>query len=1052
VDAKTQTSLRNSIKQAMKRREAGESPFDGHGSFHHWDETTRTATLYRFPNPLNPTAVVKLYDQPKLFHREYAALHDLRQTGRVCRVYADSKRDDPRYWDDDFDGEYFIVKQFYPRSLTSVLNDPNWFETLDLATQETDISRLFMDRGWRDYDARIENDAVSDAGRVIRIDLDSVLPLGAFQQTEKYNFVDARYFYIKETDLIREAVRWEKEVAKMLTPYEVRNLAIRITFLFVGRKHEKDFTNRLRRMSPAAPAPSPPAPPAPVAPAPAPPAAPPAPAEEGAADGEGPAPEPAAGDGLSRRFKAGSVKAAKRFGSYFRPREPDGAAAETAAATAAAAQTAQNTTPPQAAGPGEVSAGRDETLPDWLSLWERGNLFKVERADVSTSPEKVAYFTSGEGELLARLTHHLITEPEHGFDLLDLRSSLLMLTVAFLRDRRELISRLEQSGDSLLEEFSPNTRLYSLRGALPSLDGRGPAQRGAPAKAAPAEKPPFSATIKAAGGRAWQARGKSHCEDRTVVSPESDFGAVTFAAVVDGVTGIGGGLKAADLAEQELKKRAAQLRPATPDEASAALKTIIEALNKALLESGRQDRLLQQAMLVMAVAVVREDDCFVTVARAGDCDCVVYSPTGDVLLSTRNWGMDKERKPLGGKDQLEAQDFRIETRVLGRRGDFQPGAYRVRLYSDGVREAGHVRIRERENSEIGTLLQESEEWPARLHGGIGDDDWSVAGIDLELGAPGPPAQRVAAPAKPRSSGVSQLKVSELIDSFGDGKALLPLSETARRFWQQLLAPAGRSTPASAFILDLVGAASTPAAPAAPPFAAQPAAPPAPPAPPATPATSEEAPDKPERPDKPAAASQKPWAMSSTQGRVWYVPAQFKVVILAMLILVGGVAVMLYLMSRADQSRRTRETPAAANTATPTPSPTASSALPPQRVESQKKIEDDLSRNDFHLRDRFAQGSALDEPLKQFIDDLAAVVSEKGYVVEIEVYGVIKEPGNKEKITKERAVKLTTYLAEKHAALKGMKITGRGLPANLPQNLPIDYQGIQGASLFVRRRR
>ena len=792
--------------------EAAGNNFQGHERFHYWDESTPTASLFRYPDKEGAWAVVKLYNSEggeTLYRQELHALHRLRGTRRVCRMLAYSTRHDGRYDEDEFTGPYFIAKEFYPLLLKDALNGRNWFEYLDIAAQQADISRCFMEEGWRDYDGRTVNDAICRDGRLIRLDLDAALPLSLFNIEGKLNYKDLTCFYIKEGEFIKAAVERDNEKIRLFTSYEVSNLAIRLTHMFVGHNDETEFTNLLREMQSAVEARQQPEQSEIVAPGSAlatlkesedakP--------EEG---GPGVAPPTTSKAQLVKNFARALPRTVLGF---FKPRElevePDG--------EASGEVQAQDLAPPHDVydqAPANGSAVDQESPPPslerWLALWQKGSPAEIRLSDIERDAEKATLFTGSEYQLLARFAHHLIVEPEHGFDLRDLKSSLLMVTAAFLRDRRKVLHYYELHEGSQLKTFSPNTHLFSLRRALsPSaaLNSAGGEAGGVkPNREAlgeetaghsdEAQRLSIKAEIVAAEGRAWKAKDKGQCEDRAVSYPSEEFGQLAFAAVADGASS-GGGLAAAKIIERELNERAPLLRPSSPEEAAAALKKMVVEINGLLInaatkaegdEGSHKPGEPHQAMLVLALVTITDDSCFVTVAHAGDSDCVILYPDGDLLLNThKKW----ETTRLGQVENFSDKDFRVETFDLGAYGETRPGVYRIRLFSDGVRKLGIERIRSNEKSGIKELIGEAGDWPGTLHGGIGEDDWSLAGIDVKLeaiavvtydeegqGLEGE-AAREAVDEQPL------VKLSDLIPAFN--KEMFPLSEPAARYWREAM--------------------------------------------------------------------------------------------------------------------------------------------------------------------------------------------------------------------------------------------------------------------------
>ncbi len=1049
-------------------KEAARNNFIGHPRFHEWSESTPTAMLFLYPRPdEGARAVVKLYQRNKggdiLYCQEFLALHRLWGTRRVCRVLTYSMNHNVRYRDENGSGPYFIVKEYYPRSLKDALNNPNWFESLDIAAQQADISLRFMAEGWRDYDGRVVNDAICDDGRLIRLDLDAALPLSIFNEEGKLNVNDRTCFYIKEGDFIKAAVRRDAENVKLFTSYEVTNLAIRIAHMFVGRDRQTEFTKLLGEMqeavsalqkhegdekAPAAPAPAPP---------------------EGDEAAKQESDEPADGPSARKVERAGNFirKLPRTLLNFYKPRpgalEPTDEAEGVAAAQATEpAHPGPAAAPPPSGNSADGQAVSPSSLGRWLEMWHTGRLAEVTIQDIKNTPGRATFFTTIEYELLARLTHHLIVEPEHGFTLQDLKSSLLMLNAAFLKDREDVIRKLERSEGSWLLNFSPNTRLYSLSQAVAphaspdsspaTADGEGGLARDDADEttgddAGETQQFTIKAEIKAARSGSWKAQHKDESEDRAFAYPAEGLDHLAFVAVADGAT-TGGGLAAARIIEKEIRARAPHLKPSSPDEASSDLRKMVVDINGLLMEeAGKSGGEPHQAMLVMALVTVTDDSCFVTVAHAGDSHCLIIFPgSEELVLNTRKY----ETKRLGEVESLSEKHFRVDTLDLGSSGKRRPGLYRIRLFSDGVREKGIDRIRHPEESGIEALVAEAKDWPEKLHGNIGTDDWSVAGIDVNLEAV--PVSSLTTQQAGGDKATSQAgdeapapMLSDIIAAFD--RDMFPLSGTAAKFWRRAVAPLkGRSR--LQLIKDVVGEDELEAeedklvVKHAPP-------------------REKEETKKAETPAEPPRRDLAGGKIFEAAGRD-HAPSEqdysrrvaWTIIIVVLMCSASAAFLISRAVSRSDSENDNTNRPRPTPTSTPAPVRTPAPG-------TTKNIGGDLSAKGYLLRGEFAAGTEIDEKIKQFLDALAEELKAKKYRVNIFIFAREDEPGQKQDITRTRAQKVADYLREKHQGVMEdyvSSLVGGGRPhgGNLPRGSSAELKrqlesaGQQGASIFVMR--
>ncbi|HEX8179637.1 MAG TPA: hypothetical protein VF525_08865 [Pyrinomonadaceae bacterium] len=1067
MDNKELKKLRRRIVKGPAREADAADAAD----FARWHKSTGTATLYRYPVGGEFQVVVKVYglEYGSLYRQEIQALHSLRRTGRVCPVLADSHAHDPRYWDKDFEGPYFIAKPLYPRDLAKALNSFHWFEGLDIATQQADISAAFFECFWKDYDARLENDVIDDDGRIVRVDLDAAFPLSVFSKADKLNTVDHRYFALREREFV-EAIRKERdEVPPLAEFYEVSALAIRISNMFVGRKHESDFKAVLKEMQEALPLEPQPETITAVA----------GPAQ--VADG---AVAPPTGDVAAAGKWATHVAPFKRtlrswagkVKYIYTPRDGGGPESagkngegELVPAPILPAAPAQSTAPAQtlAAATSEADV-QDAVLNSWLALWIKGNPVSIELHRVFNSPDKMVYLTLSECRLLATFLYYLIAEPKHGFTLADLKASLLMLTAAFLHDRGQLIRERESQGVALLDEFSPSTHFFSLRQAAgersragmarPSAAGNGAAASGALSTASAQGQlptaphaPALKTEIAAAAGSYWKAKNKPQSEDRAVHYFNKEEGRVAFAAVADGVSGAGG-LKAAEIIESELTRRAPRLQARTPQQADSELRAIVHELNGDLMRRAKEVPRPPQAMLVMAVALVREDKCYINIAHAGDSHCIILAPDGSVVRHTANW----RTKRLGEVAEPRDGDFLSEFICLNELLNFQEGTYRVRLYTDGVREEGFNRIRNTRDSTISQLVDEAGQWLGTLRS-VGEDDWAVAGIDIHVKAAEVASTEPDEGAAIETTEVEQatggLKLSDLL--IAPGSDIFHLSEEAKAFWRDIVAPYSNRQEPSRFSLIC---------------AAVGAVPPQEPAQPATPRQEQAQPRQQEAAVTPVTltTSTKPLAATTSSAAApvatdsslvgftnWVETHKGDRRLVALIFSIGFICLVsiIFLTYRfiykpSTNTNQTQITTEEGSVVQPSPT----SAPKPNDLSQQIKL--DLTSKGYYFHDGLNKGSEeIDETVKGLLDDMAAALDGTNLQITLYAFSPVggESPDNR-RITRIRAEKMSKYLEERHK-IKVVKFVGGGLPvqANLPPQLGGHLpRQPQGASVIILR--
>jgi hypothetical protein len=890
------------------------------------DLKTDWARFYWYPNRESAVALIKVFTGGTagiLYRQEIAALYGLRSTRRVCTVLCDSTRHLPSFWDEDFLGPYFIAKLYYPKSLSSALRATTGLEKLDLAAQEIVIAHLFLRLGWRDYDWRKENDVI-DNGKLLRVDLDSASALSAMFE-EKSTVGDQRFFSTAERDTLQGFLRLREQILRSSESNEVRNLAIRLSHMvFIEENDENKLTTLINEIQ-----------------------------------SNGLPEHSSTSAGTTSQDGRPSTGAAShgRIGEYARRA---GALLTRGVATVLKSQGANGSDSrrrSQTQDPGPVATqGADsgvviELLDDWVDLWLRQAPSKT--TTQPTTPQSLSQLSHDEWGLLARLFHHLIRNPDHGFTLADFHMSILMLIVAFLRDRKQRLAAIGKPESELIKVLAPNTGFFEVKNVF-AITGPEQAQGQAESVSLPRRKRPQPATAKTSGLKIefssdsgyWGAPTKGlgrEGEDRALVLSGRH---VLVAAVTDGVSEASG-LEAATIVERAVREWSEQLDVNSPEEAAGEMRNVFRKVNTSLVAAYKETKRPHQAMLVIAVVRRKEDSCFVSIAQSGDSDCVVFSPDGSLRFSTKSW--DTVR--LGTSETLKDEDVRVEHISFALGG--VTGSYRVRLFSDGIGERGYERLRD--VAGISDLIQEAAHWPESLGGAVGHDDWSVAGLDISIN------EAVAQAVDPFPDDVEQAwerfenappEQAPLLDAIYKLEAgKFRLSEPAKDFWGEALTTA-RDDNNSAGFKFISGIVEPSRAVKPPPIT------------------------KPIEPREPAHGD------SIKESRF----AEWKSAIIAIgIVALIGLGVIVWSLWRSSSSTRENLTEETKEKPTPTPTeatePDLSFSTPEQR-----KIYSDLKERRFYVSDGLPGGEGItNQPIKTFLSGLSQVLIHSKYKVAIEVF-------------------------------------------------------------------
>lgn len=705
------------------------------------DMESPTARFYKVREPDQPEAVVKVFsttDAEHFYWQELTALHTLRRTGRVAPVISDATRDHPDFWLKNFKQPFFIAKPYYAQTLDDILGTATPIEKLDLAAQRVDIARSFWEAGWRDYDWHPSNDVVDTDGRVLRIDLDSALSKRPLPIKSRLREPD--YFSRAERDALGVLIAERERTFESSEPLEVSNMVIRLCSFFFDLNDQTELAKQLGALQPPEPA-------------------------ENAFPGAAPPVD----------LAAHGIRAADHAGNRIDSLIKRGLAFFLSSGDKKGPRPADNSRPPRPAPP----------IEPWLQLWRSRFPTGVPESAASAPPPPFWQLTCAEWELLARIFYHLIAVQDHGFSLSDLYASLLILEAAVLRDRRRQAHVAKRPEAASTTQLAPTVKFYELLRVIAeeqAIKVRADKQAAAQAEISSSGKAPSSDLLKTSivsGGNAWPAAGKEGCEDGVLVVPGSSN---WFLLVTDGGSDASG-RAAAGIVVAEFGAWCQDRILESPEEAVRELRAMLSKINAKLFEASKTSGCTHQAMAVAAVVGVRDRDCFIAYAQAGDSQCMILEPDGSI----RRWTRNLDTAGLGQYDPLPEGGIGAAFSVLDAEAAGR-GKYRVRLYSDGVGADGVARIRA--VPDIEALVQEAAGWGENLNMSVGRDDWTVAGFDIQVER-AEPQPDVVQPVKEKSvpkyvveNGADEARLKQALDKVVSNS--FKLSPKCIAFWQQAL--------------------------------------------------------------------------------------------------------------------------------------------------------------------------------------------------------------------------------------------------------------------------
>jgi len=708
------------------------------------DLRTATAKFYHYPSRDTSIVIIKVFygtNAETLYTQEINALYALRATGRVSEVVCDSNRGQERFWDSDFSGPYFIAKPNYRTSLESVVALATEFEKLDLAAQEVVVASELLGAGWRDWDWSVRNDVVEN-GKVIRVDLDSATSLNTLLK-DKGNVNNSRYFSTEEKETIKEFLLSRERITQNAESNEVRNMAIRLSYLLLPPNDHSELADQISEIQGADQQKN---------------------QQQSSSDNlSSSQAQPALRKSYPHRIIT-TIQALpkKLFTGLLGAGESQQASSNMGSGVGTPTVTNQDGN--GCVLPSDLDA---QSLKKWLNLW-------CGRCAGVTS-QQPARLTGTEWQTISLTLYHLITHSEHGFSLQDLYNILVSTNASCLRDR---ISRQGGLDDACrtIDALSPSLKFFELRRYMR-----------AHAKVAPqpletekvsqgdqeSKDMQLPLQIKySLGGEAWKATTKPlarECEDRVVYLEDDDLIVV---ALTDGVSDAEG-FRSSDIVVQEVRSLPGVLKSDFSKDVTTDLRELLSKINLRLTQALKETKKPHQATLVLAVVASDKYSCRVSVAQAGNSDCVIFRRDDSIRAgaSTINW----QTQPLGRKQLIEATDVRIESFNLDAANGEE---YRIRLFSDGVGDAAFERVKQ--TNTIEALVADAASWDKSL--GIGTDDWSVAGVDLILERiPRITRQREGSSNEPKRITDEQAELLSLVNE----PVFVSLSEPAEEFWREI---------------------------------------------------------------------------------------------------------------------------------------------------------------------------------------------------------------------------------------------------------------------------
>lgn len=345
-------------------------------------------------------------------------------------------------------------------------------------------------------------------------------------------------------------------------------------------------------------------------------------------------------------------------------------------------------------------------LEEWISLWR--NALQID-TDIGRPG-----FSDAEAAVLARLFFAALQGRSVSLTLNDLHSS--MLAILFTVCQRVLA----EPGES-----TPARRLESQLPTLPSL---AIAPSVAPeATEAESPAPAYSVAAEVDGG-AWRATRKgSDWKSQDFVAC-SRPGEAPLVLLADGATHSHGAV-AVELVERWSATLGDRLAGCDAARVKEVLCKEIDELHSSLLKAGAARRASCETTLLLGYLCERPGlQPVLFLINFGNSGYVLtQGPAGDPTIL--EWGLARNPALALGYRSLnlrQPDDYLLEHPL-------PLGQYRLRVFSDGVFAAdkfAYDMVSQR-GASIGELVSEAQRWD-EVHPQIGGDDWSVAGMDVEV--------------------------------------------------------------------------------------------------------------------------------------------------------------------------------------------------------------------------------------------------------------------------------------------------------------------------------
>lgn len=415
-------------------------------------------------------------------------------------------------------------------------------------------------------------------------------------------------------------------------------------------------------------------------------------------------------------------------------------------------------------------AHRLQLQEEWLRTWE-GRL----------SPDaevKLQSLTKPEARLLGYLFFHLLSRADHGFRLRDLYMSLMLLDIGALIFRYpDLVipgqrTRNSDQFGNLIED------LYELRKFTEE-----PATE-VPTSVEPTPAPPAPDLFElqlSSDGREWGASRKGtgrECEDLVLLPSSAERPLLLLA---DGAS-LANGLQAVQMAKAIFTRWELGFKFGTPSENRSAIETLITSIHQELFSNFRRDNKLRETTIVIVMVVNDPKNPYAMIVRYGNSGFLVTHESEDGYINYKlRSSSTPPSKSLGAIDLDWKRSEPIMQVPLK-----QEGIYRIRAWSDGVadKEEEAEQLVDRKMS-IGELVAEARDW-ASTHHAIGDDDWAIAGFDIQVSKKKAAVREQDGP----STGMSRNDKATASDPFGILRRVaqqkFSFSNEAIAFWRNLL--------------------------------------------------------------------------------------------------------------------------------------------------------------------------------------------------------------------------------------------------------------------------